>query len=189
MGNVLREIELRRARRALDNRTVPRDVVQRVLHAGTLAASCFNNQPWRFVVVEGALALDRVREHLSTGNYWAKRAPLVIAVATKEDLDCRNDDGRAYALFDTGMATGNLILQATKEGLIAHPIAGFNAVAVRDALGFPDEYTVITLVIVGYPGDSEDLNEKHRRLETADRVRKPERQVVFFDRFEDDEHA
>jgi nitroreductase len=189
MKELLPEIEVRRARRALDDRTVPNEVVQRVLRAGTLAASCFNNQPWRFVVVQDAQTLDAIREHLSRGNYWARRAPLILAVATDEQLDCRNDDGRAYALFDTGMATANLVLQATREGLIAHPIAGFDAIAVREALHVPETYTVITLVIIGYPGDQGHLNEKHRALETSPRARKPEHTVVFFDRFEERDNA
>jgi nitroreductase len=121
---------------------------------------------------------DKVRENLSSGNYWAKKAPLVILAVSKDDLDCQLSNGRNYAFFDLGLATESLILQAFKEGLIAHPIAGFNPVGVKEVMGIPNEYTLLTLIIIGYPGDEAHLSEKHLESEHGERVRVAESQVI-----------
>lgn len=183
MSGLLPEIERRRALRALDPRPVPADVLERLLGAAVLAPSCNNNQPWRFLAVQREAELNLVREALSTGNYWAKKAPLVILVLTQPELDCQLSDRREYALFGTGLAVANLLAQAIREGLIAHPIAGFKPVPLKEALGVPPELILITLVIVGYPGDESGLNEKHLALEHSPRVRKPLSEVVRYERW------
>jgi nitroreductase len=175
------EIEKRKARRALSDKPVPAEVLERIMGAAVLAPSCFNNQPWRFVVVEREPYLTAVKAALSENNYWAKPAPVIIVVCTKADLDCAPADGREYASFDTGLAAQNCILQAVKEGLVAHPIAGFSPDNVRSALGIPPDFTVITLIIMGYPGNPSLLNEKHRKAENSERIRLPRHQVVMYD--------
>ncbi len=180
MAGIVPEIEKRRARRALSTQAIPPETIERIMDAAVLAPSCANNQPWRFVVVHSEPYLSQVKTALSEGNYWAGKAPLIIVVCTREDLDCRPADGRKYALFDTGLAAGNCILQAGREGLIAHPIAGFTPDTVRRTCGIPDDVTVITLIIVGFPGDTTHLSEKHRKAENAERVRLPRDRVVMF---------
>lgn len=175
-------IRFRRAYRALSGEPVPRELVKRILEAAHLAPSCFNNQPWRFVVAEGE-SLEAVKEALPGGNYWAKKAPVIIAVASKPDLDCQLSDGRDYFLFGCGMAVGNLMVQATQMGLIAHPIAGFDPQKVKKAMKIPDDFVVITLVVVGWHGDAGSLSEKHRALEFGPRERRPLADVAFWGYF------
>ncbi len=184
MESLVPEIEKRRALRALDpTRPVPADVIRRILTAATFAPSCGNMQPWRFLAASEEPALGRVKEGLSGGNYWAKKAPLIILVLTQVDLDCRRDDGRDYAFFDTGMATMALVMQATREGLIAHPIAGFDPVAIKKSLDIPAGFTLLTLVNIGYPGPEEHLSEKHKEQEHSLRLRKEDAEVVSWNRW------
>ena len=183
MANVLSAVEGRRARRALSTEPILREDVETLLAAAHLAPSCNNSQPWRFVVADEPQALDKVKESLSGGNYWAKRAPVILAVASRRDLDCVLSDSRDYFLFGCGMAVGNLMAQATSMGLIAHPIAGYKPEVVKEALGIPDTYVVITLVIVGRPGDVALLSDKHRERELGPRDRKPLDRVVAWNRF------
>ena len=191
MKGLINEIEQRRAKRALKEEKIPEEVVSRIMTAATYAPSCFNNQSWRFLVVTDDEALSKIHEALSKGNYWVTKAPLVVVVATKPDLDCQLSDRREYALFDCGLATENLMLQAFKEGLYAHAIAGFDPFPVKEKFHIPDEYIVITLVAVGYPGDDSFLNEKHMQLEHSRRIRNPESDVICYNTwgFEPSEEA
>ncbi len=179
---LLPEIRFRRAFRAISPDPVPRELVQRLLEAAHLAPSCFNNQSWRFVVAEGE-SLEKLRESLAGGNYWAKRAPVIIAVASKPELGCRLSDRRDYFLFDCGMAVGNLMLQATRMGLIAHPIAGYNPEKAKEALRIPEDYVLITLVVVGWHGDAGKLSEKHLEREFGPRERVSLSEVAFWGYF------
>lgn len=165
-------IAVRRAKRALSSDPLSKELIERLIEAAHLAPSCFNNQPWRFVVAQGE-KLEEVKKALPGGNYWALKSPAIVAVTSHPDLDCRLSDNRDYFLFDCGMAVGFLMIQATQMGLVAHPIAGYDPVAVKKALGIPEDYVLITLVVLGWPGDPAELSDKHREIELGPRVRKP----------------
>lgn len=141
-------IQTRRAYRSLDPVQITRELVEDLATAASLAPSCFNKQPWRFVFAYDKDVLEKLKSAFSPGNEWCHDASLVIAVFSKKELDCAMKDGREYYLFDTGLGVMSLILRATELGLVAHPIAGYDPPKVREALGIPDEMTVITLINV-----------------------------------------
>lgn len=176
---LLSEIEQRRSRRGLSIEPLQADIIQEILTAGTLAPSCYNNQPWQLVPVQGE-KLSELHEALAEGNRWAKKAPLIIVLATRACDDCRLDEGRDYAHFDLGLCAMNMMLQATHRGLIAHPIAGFNPKKVRSILQIPKEYDVVTLLVIGKPGLTEDLESWQIKSETAPRDRKMLDEVVHW---------
>lgn len=174
----------RRARRVLDDqRQIGNDEIRALADAIMLSPSCFNNQPWRITFVRDNQILDNLATALSRGNEWATKARLILVVASKEENDCILGN-RQYFLFDCGLAIGQLMLRATELGLIAHPIAGFNPVKAREILGIPEEYTVITFVICGYPGTDDGLlSEKQIMAEKERPERKPIGEVLFLDRW------
>lgn len=167
-------VRRRRALRSFAPTPVGDEEVRRLAEAASLAASCFNNQPWRFVFVRRPDALEALRAALSKGNGWARHAPMIVAVASRRDLDC-DVSGRDYWLFDTGMATAQMILAALEMGLTAHPIAGYDEAAVKAALAVPEDHRVVTLVIVGAPADAAApyLSEKQAEAEKARPQRMP----------------
>lgn len=179
---LLPELVERRARRGLSTEAIPHELVTRLLEAATLAPSCFNNQPWRIVAVDGE-RLEELKGALNEGNRWATRAPLIAAFATKPSLDCRQDAGRDYAFFDLGMAAMSFMLQATREGLIAHPIAGYSPAKAAKAIGLEADFVLATLIIVGKPGDAELLAEWQMAREKGPRERKPLGEVAFQEAF------
>jgi len=155
-------------------------VVRRLFEAATLAPSAANKQPWRFVAVQEAGLLEALRATFSEGNYWAKKAPLVVAAWTHLDYDLRIPDGRDFALFDLGQAVMAFQLQAQHEGLVTHPFAGFNPVKAALLLGLPEGALLPVLISVSFLGTADHLNEKHREAETAPRTRKPLEEIVSF---------
>ncbi len=181
--DVSEAIDKRRARRNLSDRPIEKEKVDALVRATRLSASCFNNQPWRLTLCMGD-GLQAVKECLSKGNVWATKAPLILAVAARPPDDCQLSDKRDYFLFSTGLAIGQLELQATELGLIAHPIAGYDPLKVKANLGIPEDYTVITLVICGYPGtDDSLLSDKQKALEKDRPERKPVGENFFLNRW------
>lgn len=177
---ILKAIEERRAYRALSTEALPRGSAERIVKAGTLAPSCYNNQPWRIVTAEGP-GLEALRPALSEGNAWALAAPLIIAMSVRASDDCRLDEGRDYALFDAGLCSMAMILQATHEGLVAHPIAGYNPKKAKSALGIPKDHVLISLIIVGKRATdigSANLSEWQVSAERSERTRKPLAEVL-----------
>jgi len=176
-------IAVRRARRALTTEPVTRQEIETLIGAAHLAPSCFNSQPWRFVAIDDAETLTGVKAAMPGGNYWTNPALAIIAVVSRPALDCQLSDKRDYYLFGCGMAVGNLMIQATQMGLIAHPIAGYKPVKVKEILEIPEDWVLITLVIIGRPGDPKMLSEKHREIELGPRDRKPLERVMNWNRF------
>ena len=169
----------RRALRMIDERPISNEVIHILLTAARLAPSCFNNQPWRYVVVKDQPALENVKAALSRGNAWATKAPLIIVIASRAEDDCEIKQ-RKYHHFDCGLSVGQLMLQATELGLIAHPIAGYSPKNVSAALGIPEDYLVINLIICGYPGDDDAmLSDAQREKENSRRERKPLEENFF----------
>ncbi len=146
--NVKEAIEARRSYRALGPVEITDGTIRELATAAQLAASCFNNQPWKFVFARSEGPLAKVKECLSKGNDWAKNSSVIIAAFAKKENDCVIKE-REYYLFDLGMAVSALLLRATELGLVAHPIAGFDNEKTRLALGIPEGNMVLTLVILG----------------------------------------
>jgi len=176
-------LKTRSAYRAIASHPVERDKIQAMLEAAQLSASCMNFQPWRFLVLDDAEALEKGRRALADGNYWARTAPVLMIGISRADLDCRPADGREYFLFDLGMATQNLMLQATEFRLVARPMAGFKPSVIREAFRIPEAYTIAVVIAVGYEGDLSTLNENHRKVSIAHRTRNPLEKNFFFNRF------
>ena len=68
-------------------------------------------------------------------------------------------------------------------GLVAHPIAGFNQETTMEALKIPEEFELLTLIIIGKPGNPEKLSEKHRKVELGVRKRLPLEKVTSKNEF------
>ena len=182
--DVKQTINRRRAYRSLDPAEITKDLIYDLVESAQLSASCFNNQPWRYVFVYDQSVLKELHTALSSGNEWVTRASMIIAVFCKKEDDCIIKD-REYYLFDTGMATAFIILRATELGLVAHPIAGFSPKKVRKILHIPDEMKVITLIIVGkhatkiYP----ILTEKQKRDEQHRPQRHPIEKIAYMNAY------
>jgi len=182
--NVIEAIETRRAYRSFEAVTITDELIEDLAGSAQLAPSCFNYQPWKFVFVHDEEMLVRMREALSKGNEWVYAASLIIAVFGKREDDC-NTQGREYYLFDIGQASAFLQLRATELGLVAHPIAGFSESKVKEILGIPDEYKVITLINVGKKSAkiSPVLSEKQIEWEKNRPERKRLEEFIFKNRF------
>jgi nitroreductase len=177
-------IEARRAYRSLAPAEITEELIRDLAECASLSASCFNNQPWRFVFVYDAGVLARMRDVMSKGNEWTFDASMIIAVLSKKEYDCVIRD-RVYYHFDVGMATALMILRATELGLVAHPIAGYSPKKTREVLGIPDELEVITLVNVGRHADevSPVLSEDQAKAEKERPPRLPLEEIMFLNRY------
>lgn len=182
--DVHQAINERRAYRSLDPVRITEEMVRDLARSAQLAPSCFDNQPCRFVFVYDSEALIALREALSKGNEWAQAASLIIAVSSKKEDDCVIKD-REYHQFDCGLAAGFLVLRATEIGLVAHPIAGYSPKKTKEILGIPEEYQVITLIIVGKHSEkiSPVLSEQQVEWEKNRPERLPLEKVAYLNRW------
>ncbi|MEQ1628543.1 MAG: nitroreductase family protein [Nitrospira sp.] len=167
--------------RAFSDQPVGPDMLLTLLEAARWAPSSSNEQPWRFVVAtkEEPADYDRLLACLLEGNRkWAYRAPVLILSVTRMDFE---EDGRPnrHAFHDVGLATENLLLQATALGLVAHPMAGFDIEKARADLKIPSGYEPVAMIAVGYPGELSVLPDYLQQRELKPRERKPLTEIAF----------
>ena len=182
--DVIKAIKERRAYRSLKPVKITEELIRDLAQCAGLAPSCFNNQPTRFVFVYEPEALKDLHAALSEGNEWAHSASMVAVVFSKREDDCIIKD-REYHQFDCGLAAAFLILRATELGLIAHPIAGFSPGKTKEILEIPDEYKVITLIVIGTHSEEIDpiLSEKQVEWEKTRPERFPFEKIAYLNRF------
>ncbi len=183
--NLTEILTKRRAYRSLEAIEITSDMITQLAQAAQLMPSCFNNQPWRYVFVKDNPQLQILKdEALPKGNAWAQPASMIIVVFSKADLDCVIKD-REYYLFDVGMATAAIILRATEMGLVAHPIAGYSPNKVREIVHLPEEYNIVTLVVIGKKKTdfSEYISEDQKEREKERPSRLKVEEFTFLNQF------
>ncbi|MGE5561063.1 MAG: nitroreductase family protein [Chloroflexota bacterium] len=172
---VFQAIDRRRSIRKFKHQAVPRELIERLLTAATLAPSGKNAQPWRFVVVQGDTK-DRVAGILLERAEWLRsqglnigsaihtarimqQAPVAILIydALFKPTDDHNGMGRIWSLVNTqsiGAAIQNMLLEAESLGLgtlwICDILMAENEVG--ELLGRSDE--LVAAVSVGYADEA-----------------------------------
>jgi nitroreductase len=110
---------------------------------------------------------------------------VLAALVTDEAWTPTSSDNRAYAPFGAGLSAMNFMNQATEEGLIAHPMAGFEPLVAKQALGIPSNHTCMLLIAIGYKGSDAQLKEHHQASERAPRTRLPLERVMAWNTWTD----
>jgi nitroreductase len=152
-----------------------------LFEAARWAASSFNEQPWSYIVATRAQeeAFARLLSCLVEANQaWAKAAPvLALGVATLNFK--RNGKPNHVALHDLGLASGNLLAEATARGLAVHQMGGILPDRAREIYDIPEGSEAVTGIAIGYAGDPEASSKEIRERDLAPRERKPQRDFVF----------
>ncbi len=137
-------IRSRRTVRQYKPDPVPESVILKILRAGRWAPSSSNSQPWNFVVVTNPDTIAKLAEVATQGAFIAQ-APLVIAIVMTPDAP--------RPQLDAGRALQQMELVAWDEGL-GTCFVGVRAeeqqVGVKEVLGIPSDYHLITLMPYGY---------------------------------------
>ena len=155
---------------------LPRDDLAALLEAARWAPTWGRRQPVRFVVGQrGDDAFARLSGLLRRGNSYAKAASALILVCADEGED---EKTAVYSHVDAGAAMGNLLIEAVSRGLIAHPMAGFDAPGAVEAFGLPDGLRPLILIAVGTLGDYADAGPEITERDSLPRERLPLAEIV-----------
>jgi len=155
------------------DRPVEPEKLHAIFEAARWAASCFNEQPWRFVFVTQAEP-EQFQKMLGLlmekNQQWAKTAYVLGFSAGKKTFTQTGAPNR-FALHDTGAATANLSIEATALGLRTHFMGGFDAQRARAEFHVPDDFEIGAAFAIGYVDET--------RVQPAARNRKALENIVF----------
>lgn len=167
--------------RAFADREVGPQKLASLLEAARWSASCFNEQPWSFLLArrQDAGEHEKMVSCLVEGNQkWAKHAPVLMISVAKCTFE-RNGKENRHAQHDVGLAVSQLTLQALSMDLWVHQMAGIVRDRIREVYQVPDGHEPLTGIAIGYLGDPNRLPEDLAEREQAARSRKTLDSFVF----------
>lgn len=141
--DTLKAIAERHSSRSFQNREVPRDMLEKIVDAGRLAATARNQQPWEFIVVTDAALRRSIAEVTEYGKHIAE-APACVAVFCRESK---------YYLEDGSAATQNMLVTAASLGVQSCWVAGDKKPYVEEVsrlLRVPAGFRLVSLIALGY---------------------------------------
>jgi len=152
MSQVNEMIATRWSPREYSSRAVEPEKLYALFEAARWAASCFNEQPWRFIVATKAdpEAFAKVLGLLMEKNQqWAKTAWVLGFSAAKKTFTQSGAPDR-FGMHDTGAASATLSIEAVSLGLRTHFMGGFDAARARSEFHVPDDFEIGAAFAIGY---------------------------------------
>ena len=164
--------------RAFDpNAELAHEDLTAVLEAARWAATWGGRQPVRFVVgVRGDETFVTLTGLLKRGNSYAHHASALIMLCADEGPDEKTS---LYSKVDAGAAMANLSIETVSRGLIAHPMAGFDAPGAVDAFDLPAGLRPLMVIAVGTLGDYSEVSPEIAERDSRPRERLPLDQIVL----------
>ena len=126
--------------------------LEKVLEAARLAPSASNRQDWRFVIVTDPDTRAKLADAANNQKFIASAAVVIVACSNSTHvMAC----GHPVGPIDVAIALEHIALQATDLGLATCWIGAFNQPKVKAILDIPRDITVIQLMPIGYPDDTQ----------------------------------
>lgn len=163
-------VQKRRSVREFENRSVPRPVIEEMIHESCMAPSARNGQPWQFVVIDDGRLIQKLsdeskrnligeledepgsplkayeaylkdeRSHL----FW--NAPCLVYIGSSVKV--------ASLSVDCALAAAYFMFSAAARGLGTCWVALGSRIrdpGIRREIGMPETFRIIAPVILGYP--------------------------------------
>ncbi len=178
---VLEIIQQRWSPYAFSNNIIEEFRIKAMMEAAGRAPSCFNEQPWMFVYTtcQDQQLFDDYLGFLAESNkIWAKNAYALIITLARTRFTNNGKQNR-FALYDTGMAVTNLILQALAFDIYIHQMGGFSVEKVKEYFNLGDNIEPVAVMAAGFLGEGENLPPDILKRDDSRRPRKSVNEYSF----------
>jgi nitroreductase len=152
-----------------------------LFEAARWSASAGNEQPWSYIVARRAQSeqFDRMLSFVADVNLpWARLASALVIGCVRLTLE---HTGGPYvtAEHDLGLASANLVFEATSRGLGVHQMTRIDRDSIREFYRIPEDVGVISGLAIGYAEDNTRIANGQRDTNLPRRSRKPLESFVF----------
>lgn len=148
------------------NRSVSKEILEKILDAARIAPSACNYQPFKLVVISSSPMLEKVKACYNRN--WLKDAPhILVAIGLRNLAWKRSYDGYNSVETDVAIAMTHIILAAENEGVGTCWIEAFNPQLLKDALNPGENQQIFAMTPLGYtkPGFQKSMIKKRKPLE------------------------
>ncbi|MBC7368109.1 MAG: nitroreductase family protein [Undibacterium sp.] len=152
-----------------------------LFEAARWAASSYNEQPWTYFIAsrENLGEFARLLSCLVPANQaWAKAAPVLVLGVVNLRFSKTHKDNRV-AVHDLGLASANLVMEATARGLSVHQMIGILPERARELYHIPEHHEAWTAMAIGFKANVDEMPAEMRERDLAPRQLKATSQFVF----------
>lgn len=164
-------MELLKARysmRAFSEKKIEAEKIDQILEAGRLAPTARNNQPQRYLVLQGDEALSRLKE--CTASHF--NAPLAILICYDKNESAKHaTKGIDHGVEDACIATTQMMLAVTELDLGSTWVGSFDHDLCRKYYKIPENIVPVALLPIGYPCEKSEPSPRHTERRSIEEVR------------------
>jgi nitroreductase len=151
-------IKGRRSIRKYQDKEVSESSLNKILESVQWSPSWANTQSWEVIVVKDPAIKEQLQGTLikNPATKAMVQAPVILVLCGKlkssgyynGQVSTKFGD---WFMFDLGIATQNMCLTAYDLGLGTVIVGLFDHNKVKEILGVPEDYEVVTMIPLGYP--------------------------------------
>ena len=154
--------------RALSDREIPHESLDRIFEAARVAPTAVNKQPFKIWAVESPAARAKLAE---TTNYTFGAGAFLVVGGRKEDAWVRQYDGRNFADVDASIVATHIMLAIHNEGLRSTWVGHFDADKLKASFPQMANYELIAIFPIGYAAENGVPSPRHmQRKDVAEIV-------------------
>ena len=150
--------------RALSDREIPHESMNRIFEAARVAPTAVNRQPFKIWAIESPDARAKLAETTS----YTFGAGVFLVIGSKEDEAwVRPDDDLNFANVDAAIVATHIMLAIHNEGLRATWVGKFNTPKLKELFPVMEGYNLIAIFPVGYPTEKGGPSPRHKERKSA----------------------
>lgn len=156
--NFFELVNCRESIRGYNDKSVDRNVIEKIIEGARVAPSACNSQPWKFIVVDQKEKVEKIAKALYDPriglNKFAVTSPsFILIVGEKRNLTSKMGElikKKDYTSIDIGIAAEHICLGATELGLGTCMMGWFDEKKIKDILTIPKSREIYLVISLGY---------------------------------------
>ncbi len=153
-------------------KTIAKITLEQIFSAAMRAPSCYNDQPWRYIVCQKSVNQENWEKLYSClvemNQKWAQNADVLVLIMHKKTYSSTTRPIKGenhWSEYDTGASAYSAMLVAHDMGVMAHQMAGFDPDSILERFSgiIPEECEPKSVMTMGYPIHSANQDKSKRR--------------------------
>ena len=155
------------------DKTIPQQIIDKILHAGFYAPTACNRQPQKILVISSEDGMKRLRR--CTECHFNAPAAMLICY-NKNECWIRSYDGKSSGDIDASIVATHMMLEATTLGIGTTWVMHFIPEAVKCEFEMPHDVEPVALLVMGYPSSEAEPSSMHSSF-------RPIEELVVYNKF------
>ena len=158
----LQALKTRRSIRKYQNKKIPQNIINDIIHCAMYSPSAFDYQPWHFIIVDKKKIFEDILKVAAHAEMIKEASYAVILCG-----DIKLEENIGLLIQDISAATENLLLAAHSYGLGAvwvgiYPFDDITR-GIKKLFNLPGNIVPVSMAVLGYPGETPEQPERFKK--------------------------